>query len=216
MFDYSVLIRILVGLSLSTFFISVIYFEYEQITCIVVYFICMLEICTQKINSLYSALILFGINVYVLFGLSCMYRVYLHEKYRIIFMITCTQLSDVIQYFMGRQFGSHHIGWVSPKKTYEGYGITLIILGMVGLILDILFRFTPSLFGLYIRICGIYGCFIEMVSIIILGALGGILFSLVKRYLQIKDWSNLLGPHGGLLDRLDSIFLPAFYMYCLN
>ena len=106
-------------------------------------------------------------------------------------------------YIFGKSFGRHHIGWVSPKKTYEGYVIAFAILEFVAVIMD----FTqPS-------VCGSGGCSVDILMMCLLGSLGGIFFSITKRYLQIKDWSSLLGPHGGFLDRTDSLYLPAFYMY---
>ena len=48
----------------------------------------------------------------------------------------------------------------------------------------------------------------EIVLIYLLGIVSGLLSSLFKRLVGIKDYSDLLGPHGGWVDRIDSIIIP--------
>ena len=46
-------------------------------------------------------------------------------------------------------------------------------------------------------------------AISILGQIGDLLFSSIKRYLKIKDFSNLIPGHGGILDRFDSVLIAS-------
>ena len=108
----------------------------------------------------------------------------------IIQIIVVSQTSDIYQYVAGKCFGRNKIGWISPNKTLEGYAI--------GYFLTI-FTLLPIYDGSNIT------------SIYVLGVLGGLISSLFKRIVGIKDYSNLLGPHGGWTDRIDSIIGPVLF-----
>lgn len=206
-------IRCLVALTLAGLLYVVIAFHLEKVATSVTVGIITIEIETvwknhQQVQSPKKSvlILLSGIMIYAILGVTAIYHVYLEQPQRVILMIAVAQISDILQFIFGKYCGKHHIGWVSPKKTYEGYFIAFVILESVAILLD----FT------YPSICGSSGCSVDIFSICLLGALGGIFFSLIKRYLQIKDWSSLLGPHGGFLDRTDSLFLPAFYLYIVK
>lgn len=206
-------IRCLVALTLAGLLYVVIAFHLEKVATFVTVGIITIEIETvwknhQQVQSPKKSvlILLSGIMIYAILGVTAIYHVYLEQPQRVILMIAVAQISDILQFIFGKYCGKHHIGWVSPKKTYEGYFIAFVILESVAILLD----FT------YPSICGSSGCSVDIFSICLLGALGGIFFSLIKRYLQIKDWSSLLGPHGGFLDRTDSLFLPAFYLYIVK
>jgi len=97
-------------------------------------------------------------------------------------------INDTSAYFIGKNLGGKLIiPSISPKKTWSGtlgsFSITFIILIFLGFSLFHCFLLSSSLF------------------------IGDIFFSLVKRKVNIKDFSNLLNSHGGILDRLDSFIL---------
>jgi CDP-diglyceride synthetase len=95
--------------------------------------------------------------------------------------------SDILQYIGGKIFGKGHpFPDISPNKTTEGY--------LFGVILG-------TLLGSVIQNCG----YIESLIYIILGIIGGLISSFIKRKMCLKDWSSLLGSHGGYADRTDSI-----------
>ena len=85
---------------------------------------------------------------------------------------------------------------ISPKKTWSGTISSFLITTIV-------------LFSLKFNIY-----FSAIISLLFFG---DILLSHIKRYLMLKDFSSLLGSHGGILDRLDSMFLVAilFHLYLL-
>ena len=116
-------------------------------------------------------------------------------------LVIITQLSDVFQYYVGKKLGRNHIGPVSPNKTWEGYiGAYFILYCLTSF--QAWFLYGP-------RHIALISCYY------FLGAVGGLLASYVKRKLDLKDYSDLLGPHGGWIDRTDSLYLPAIFLYVL-
>ena len=95
--------------------------------------------------------------------------------------------NDTVAYVSGRFLGGPRIvPKISPNKTWSGTSISFLLT-------------TLLLFSLNFNIL------ISMVLSISI-FLGDIFFSYIKRFLNLKDFSNLLGSHGGILDRLDSMF----------
>ena len=115
----------------------------------------------------------------------------------IVFML-CVVASDTGGYVAGVMFGSHPMApAVSPKKSWEGF-VGSIIFGMVTGALSIHFllereAWVGAVMGLGLVVCA---------------SLGDLVESQFKRELGIKDMSNTLPGHGGLMDRLDGM-LPA-------
>ena len=117
--------------------------------------------------------------------------------------------TDIFAYCIGKRFGKHKFSKVSPKKSIEGciagtIGATLLAL-IYTLILNKGFSFEYS----YI-IVGILGIVLSLI-----GQLGDFSASCIKRYVDIKDYSNLLPGHGGMLDRIDSVLFIAPFAYML-
>jgi phosphatidate cytidylyltransferase len=105
--------------------------------------------------------------------------------------------ADTGAFFVGRAFGRHRMApAISPKKSWEGLvGGVVAAVGMAFVILykdrDEFLTIPQSLvLGLVIAIAAVLGDLFE---------------SAVKRDLDVKDSGNLLGGHGGVLDRLDSV-----------
>lgn len=120
-------------------------------------------------------------------------------------------LSDTAAFYSGKMFGKHKLSpKVSPKKTVEGsigglFGAT-IFTGFFGIIIQH-----------YINIMPIYNYFIIGTLCGLFGQLGDLVASSIKRYVDIKDYSNLIPGHGGILDRFDSIIFSATVVfYYLN
>ena len=105
--------------------------------------------------------------------------------------------ADTGAFFVGRTFGRHRMApAISPKKSWEGFvGGVLAAVGMAFVILykdrDEFLTIPESLvLGLVIALAAVLGDLFE---------------SAVKRDLEVKDSGTLLGGHGGMLDRLDSL-----------
>ncbi len=117
--------------------------------------------------------------------------------------------TDVFAYCLGIKIGKHKFSKVSPKKSIEG-----CISGTVGAIISALI-YTAILnngFG-YEYSYLLVGVTTFVLSLI--GQLGDFSASCIKRYVDIKDYSNLLPGHGGMLDRIDSVLFIAPFAYML-
>ena len=116
-------------------------------------------------------------------------------------------VTDIFAFLIGKATGKHKISEISPKKSLEG-----CIGGLIGGILFFLI-FTKVLQSLQITelnyfIMGILGCIVSLIS-----QIGDFSASSIKRYCEIKDFSNLMPGHGGMLDRFDSILFVAPVVY---
>jgi phosphatidate cytidylyltransferase len=112
--------------------------------------------------------------------------------------------ADIGAYFSGRAFGKRKLApQVSPGKSWEGvYGglaLSLLITAVVGFVRD--WSFAQVLMGL-----------IGAAVVVFISVVGDLTESMFKRQSGIKDSSNLLPGHGGILDRIDSLTaaIPVF------
>ena len=132
----------------------------------------------------------------------------LNGKILIWFVLIASWGSDIFAYFIGRHFGKHKLTAVSPNKTVEG-----AVAGVVGaILLGILFAILcNTIWGVGINYL-LIGCIMAVLSIV--GQIGDLAASSIKRYCEIKDFSELIPGHGGMLDRIDSIIfvLPIAYI----
>lgn len=177
-------------------------------------------------------LLVFIINT---FFVGFIYTTTIHGWSAFMFLILASTGCDVFAYVGGTHFGKHKLApKVSPKKTWEGliFGmcVTLAIcLGVVGLMFiprieetnhplycflgcqccdyaneaGKLINLQPYYWGIYV---------FAFIILMIVSVCGDLFFSFVKRRFSVKDFSNLLPGHGGMLDRLDAlIFIFTFY-----
>ena len=117
-------------------------------------------------------------------------------------------LTDTFALFCGMAFGKHKlIPHVSPNKTWEGsIGGTLI--ATIGV----------SVFYHYLVSPVTWKIVLGILILSVIGQIGDLIFSKIKRENNIKDFSNLIPGHGGVLDRLDStitIMLGYLIIYSL-
>ena len=130
-------------------------------------------------------------------------------KILIWYVFACAWGTDVFAYIVGRTIGKHKFSQVSPNKSIEG-----CIGGIIGAVaISLLFTYAfNTLFALnfsYLIITGIAIC------LSIVGQIGDFAASSIKRYVGIKDFSNLIPGHGGMLDRIDSVIFIAPFAYML-
>jgi phosphatidate cytidylyltransferase len=107
-------------------------------------------------------------------------------------------LADIAAYFFGRTFGKRKLApSISPGKTWEGAiggGVAVVVYG---------FMLAPQLPG---KLSANYGLLLLVLIVLVAISIIGDLFeSLLKRQAGLKDSSNVLPGHGGVLDRIDSL-----------
>lgn len=111
--------------------------------------------------------------------------------------------SDTGAYLAGRQFGKHKLfERISPKKTWEGSIGGLLSAFLLGYICSV-----------YYTDFSIIQWQIIAVIIVITGTFGDLIESMLKRSLNIKDTGSILPGHGGLLDRLDGLFISVPFVF---
>lgn len=127
------------------------------------------------------------------------------------FVLIASWGSDVFAYTIGRHFGKHKLTKISPKKTVEGSIAGIIGATVLGIIYAVLCN---NLWGTQINYL-LIGVIVVVLSVV--GQIGDLAASSIKRYCEIKDFSDLLPGHGGMLDRIDSIiFVLPFAFMLLN
>ena len=118
------------------------------------------------------------------------------------FLVVVVQLSDVLQYVWGKLLGRHKISPViSPSKTWEGFIGGIVSATLIG---TALWRTTPFTMWQTMGVAFV---------ITVMGFLGGLTMSAIKRDRGVKDWGSSIQGHGGVLDRIDSICFagPIFF-----
>lgn len=114
------------------------------------------------------------------------------------YLVLVVQISDVLQYVCGKVYGKTKLAPViSPSKTVEGLiggGAGAVA---VGAAMAWITPFSP------LQAAGV------ALVIVVMGFLGGLVLSAVKRSLGVKDWSDMIKGHGGMLDRMDSVVFAA-------
>ena len=114
-----------------------------------------------------------------------------------VYLFLITMLTDTYAHLGGTLIGKHKLApKISPNKTWEG----AIIGGIFGTLCAATFYYI-----VISNSVNVLGLLIVTLFLSCLGQLGDLFFSAVKRNHDIKDFSNIMPGHGGVLDRLDSI-----------
>ena len=114
------------------------------------------------------------------------------------YMLLVVQVSDVLQYVFGKLFGRTKIApVVSPSKTVEGFVGGAAGATAIGAAMYWITPFTP------LEAAGM--AFVT----VLMGFLGGLVLSAMKRSIGAKDWGTMIEGHGGMMDRMDSVSFAA-------
>ncbi|GAA0124271.1 phosphatidate cytidylyltransferase [Clostridium sp. ATCC 25772] len=186
-------------------------FNFEMVSYMLVLgtFITMfVPVFNTEYNFIDVATTMFGIlYVTIFFSLLPLINMLEYGQYLIWLVFISSWGCDTLAYYTGRSLGKHKlVPKVSPKKTVEG-----AIGGLFGSVLGcVIYGYVIKKFGVNISlynyaIIGILGG--------IVGQLGDFVASSIKRHAKIKDYSNLIPGHGGILDRFDSILFVSVVVY---
>tara|TARA_B100001093_G_scaffold499893_1_gene549653 strand:+ start:83 stop:892 length:810 start_codon:yes stop_codon:yes gene_type:complete len=131
----------------------------------------------------------------------------LENKHNFLFLIILISSIDIFAYISGKVFGKNKIiNKISPNKTLEGYAGGYVLTVLLFILLLNYNQITWTIIDL-----------LYLTIFILLAFFGDLFMSFVKRIYNIKDTSNILPGHGGILDRLDSYFpsVPLFYVWMM-
>lgn len=116
----------------------------------------------------------------------------------LLFLMIVVQMSDVLQYVFGKLWGKRPIvPKLSPNKTVEGFVGGILTASLIGMGLWWITPFAP------------WQAFLISLLITLLGFLGGLCMSAIKRDRGVKDFGAMLEGHGGMMDRIDSLCFAA-------
>lgn len=127
----------------------------------------------------------------------------LREPWAVVTFIAVTVCNDIGGWAAGVVFGRHAmVPRLSPKKTWEGFVGSVVLCAGAG---------TAS--AVLLGIHWWWGLALGAATAVV-GTVGDLTESMIKREVGLKDMSNLLPGHGGVLDRLDSLLMtaPVFYL----
>jgi phosphatidate cytidylyltransferase len=114
------------------------------------------------------------------------------------FLVLIVELSDVLQYVWGKSLGRHPVApSISPNKTWEGLiggGLTATAIGAG---LWWVTPFSPVVASVMASL------------LVVMGFVGGLIMSAIKRDRGVKDYGTMIEGHGGILDRIDSLCFAA-------
>ena len=142
----------------------------------------------------------FSLSAMIIFiGLSlCSFTLFnTYNKPILLYLVSCVIFNDIFAYIIGSKFGKTKYSKISKNKTLEG-NIAGITFGMI--FGTFTYYFLVSKEKLLITI-------LITLLLNIACQIGDLLFSKIKREHKIKDFSNLIPGHGGVLDRFDSLLL---------
>ena len=144
-----------------------------------------------------DALYLLGGSLFLSIGFNTFIMVRNANISYIIYLALITIMTDSFAYFTGRLIGKNKLcESISPNKTIEG-SIGGSFMGTV----------VPTLFYLFVinSSANVFLVLIITFLFTVIGQIGDLFFSSIKRTFGIKDFSNLIPGHGGILDRFDSV-----------
>ena len=173
-------------------------FIYKVIAALfLIYFIPIIIIDNDKKYDATDAFYALGSTMFLAVAFNSCLMITNKDILYLVYIVLVTMLTDTFAYFTGYFIGKHKLcEKISPKKTWEGaIGGTVIGAGVASCFYIVVLN--PS-----INVFAVIGITI-LLSVV--GQFGDLFFSSIKRHFGVKDYSNLIPGHGGILDRLDSI-----------
>jgi phosphatidate cytidylyltransferase len=176
---------------------------FSNILIVIVFLFCVYE--WNKIHNKKNYIYLIGLLILLFFFLSLI-KIYNLENYNLKFLwlILIAWLTDIGGYIFGKLFRGPKLIKISPNKTWAGAFGSLILSQFAFLI----FFLNPD-YKLNLNI------FFYQILLSIIGQVGDILMSYIKRINNKKDASNFIPGHGGFLDRVDGLIWIFIFGYFL-
>ncbi len=204
-----ILIGVFIGFSVNLYTVN-----YEFIYKIIIGFILLSFIPVVFINntdkySITDALYVLGGTLFLAVAYTSFVLIDNISLLYIIYIIIIAMVTDMFAYFTGYFIGKNKMcEMISPKKTWEGAIGGSLIGTIVGTLFYVFLIHQNSNLLIVIAIT---------LLLSIIGQIGDLFFSSIKRHYKIKDFSKLIPGHGGILDRLDSIiFVVLTFVLFIN
>lgn len=197
------------------------------ITAIYIFASLLIVLTSAKESNVYQAFYSIAITLGVSLGItSIIYlsdlditKSYMYIKsdslFFVILALAGAWLGDTGAYFIGSKYGKKKIAPnVSPNKTLEGVFGSILSTVIGVLILGLIWNIAVLDDNSYIQ----FGWLILISALCpLIGLIGDLFFSYIKRSVNIKDYGKIMPGHGGILDRFDSVILvsPFIYLFLL-
>lgn len=180
-----------------------------MIVIFLLYFIPVVFVNDTKKYSVTDALYMLGCTLFLGVAFNSFVMISNIDLNYIVYLILVTTITDAFAYFTGYFIGSNKLcEKISPKKTWEG-AIGGSVVGTLVATFFYLFLINPE-----VNVFLVIGITFLLT---VIGQIGDLFFSSIKRHYKIKDFSNLIPGHGGVLDRFDSIiFVVLTFILFMN
>ena len=198
---------LLLTISNDSFAYNIIGLDYRRIG--IVYLLMFIPTLIYYGKNKYSINEAFTLTTFISFVgiiLNLLSNILVYSKWHFILILVATFATDIFAYITGKTVGKKKFTKISPNKTIEG-----CIGGLVmGSVLSSIYYMT------FIGMVPIYRILVGCLLLSVSCEVGDLFFSAIKREYQIKDFSNLIPGHGGILDRLDSLSFVVITYVIIN
>ncbi len=191
------------------FFLNIDFFKFP-LEFIFIIFLCanFFVLVYENILDKDTFLIVILISLYLYF-LSAFSRLNTKE---LIYLLSIVWTTDTFAYFIGTKFGKRKLTIISPKKTIEGTLGGIFIGSLISSFMFFILN-KDKIFFQSLDITFFLKIFIFSLIFSLISQIGDLFASYIKRIYNIKDFSNLVYGHGGILDRLDSLLFVSVTIY---
>ena len=160
--------------------------------------------------------VLMGMYAFALLGFfAAMYLLYRHSPVFLLSIVSVVFIADIGAYSFGKTFGVRKLApQISPSKTWAGavggWASALVFATIIVMLPGV----TDTFMGKLRQHLGMGGMMLVMTLLVSSSVVGDLFESRLKRRVGMKDSSNLVPGHGGVLDRIDAL-LPVLPLACL-
>ncbi len=194
--------RVFISLILAPYIIlSTFNHKVFLINIIIIFFLSVYE-WNSSINKIFDKAL--GILIISIFSISLFY-INLENNINCIWLLLIVWISDIAGYYIGKKFGKKKLKVISPNKTFEGFFGSLFFSQFAFIFLI----YNEILVNNFIYI------FLLQITICISSIFGDLFFSYYKRKYGLKDYSKILGDHGGVLDRIDGLVISSIIFFII-